>query len=51
MAPQPFPEKGMLCCLSEVVEEPDDVGKVDPAVAVVVERDNRLVRRYPGSSG
>ena len=27
----------------EVVEEPDDVGEIDPAVAVVVERLERLV--------
>jgi len=29
---------------SEVVEEPDDVGEVDQAVAVEVERRYRLVR-------
>ena len=32
---------------SEVGEEPDDVGEVDPAVLVVVERGERLVRRDP----
>ena len=30
-----------------MVEEPDDVGEVDPAVRVVVEERNQLVRRAP----
>ena len=32
---------------SEVVEEPDDVGEVNPVVAVVVERGRRLVSSDP----
>ena len=33
---------------SEVVEQPDDVGEVDPAVAVVVKCGKRLVGSDPG---
>jgi hypothetical protein len=33
---------------SEVVEEPDDVGEVDPAVHGVIERGDRFRAGYPG---